>query len=287
MSDFTALSRPFAAGDIEWRVQSSGEKNNRIWARVLAYVTNRAIMHRLDEVVGPAGWRNEYAAAPCGGVMCGLSIKVDGEWVTKWDGAENTDIEGVKGGLSGAMKRAAVQWGIGRYLYDLDAGYATIHEGGKHSDKLKSGTWFNWDPPALPAWALPAPDQKPENEPASLETRQQITVLMHGRVIQPREREALDKRLANGLTQGKAAEAVTWLESLPEREDLATIKKRYFAMLNEAGGVDGVIRHEWQRRTTGKFSTKLWDVTDFQTAINAIEAGNGPSPLTLTGKAGK
>lgn len=24
------------------------------------------------------------------------------------------------------MKRAAVQWGIGRYLYDLDVGFATI-----------------------------------------------------------------------------------------------------------------------------------------------------------------
>ena len=49
------LRDPFAPEDIEWRVQQAGEKNGRPWARVLAYVTNRAIMERLDEVVGPEG----------------------------------------------------------------------------------------------------------------------------------------------------------------------------------------------------------------------------------------
>ena len=44
------LRDPFAPGDIEWRVQTAGEKNGKPWARVLAYVTNRAIMDRLDEV---------------------------------------------------------------------------------------------------------------------------------------------------------------------------------------------------------------------------------------------
>jgi hypothetical protein len=77
--------------------------------------------------------------------------------VTKWDGAENTDIEAVKGGLSGAMKRAAVQWGIGRYLYDLDEGWANIHDRGRHSAKDKNNKWFKWDPPELPPWALPNP----------------------------------------------------------------------------------------------------------------------------------
>jgi hypothetical protein len=91
---------------------SSGKNNNGIWAKVLAYVTNRAIMKRLDEVCGKAGWRNEYRDIPNnGGVECGISIKVEGEWITKWDAAENTQVEAVKGGRSGAMKRAAVQWG--------------------------------------------------------------------------------------------------------------------------------------------------------------------------------
>ncbi|WP_263317101.1 Rad52/Rad22 family DNA repair protein, partial [Enterobacter hormaechei] len=61
-----------------------------------------------------------------GGVECGISIKVEGEWITKWDAAENTQVEAVKGGRSGAMKRAAVQWGIGRYLYNLEEGFAVV-----------------------------------------------------------------------------------------------------------------------------------------------------------------
>ena len=77
------------------------------------------------------------------------------EWVTKWDGAENTDIEAVKGGLSGAMKRAAVQWGIGRYLYKLEESWINANENGAYRGKTKDGTPFKWDAPSLPSWALP------------------------------------------------------------------------------------------------------------------------------------
>ena len=151
--DLKTLKKPFSAQDIEWRVQRSGFKNGKVWAMVLAYVTNRAIMDRLDETVGPQGWCNKFEPGPNGGIVCGLSIKVGDEWITKWDGADNTGIEAIKGGLSTAMKRSAVQWGIGRYLYDLDVVFANVHEGGAHSGKLKDDTWFKWDPPPLPEWA--------------------------------------------------------------------------------------------------------------------------------------
>jgi len=157
--DWQALKRPFKPDELEWRVQSSGIKNGRPWARVLTYIQSRAIMDRLDEVVGPGNWRDEYGVGPGGGIMCGISISVDGEWITKHDGADNTDIEAIKGGFSGAFKRAAVKWGIGRYLYSLDATWADINPNGSHSDKAKDKEgkvqWFKWDPPQLPAWALP------------------------------------------------------------------------------------------------------------------------------------
>lgn len=161
--NFKALGECFHADEIEWRLQQAGDKNGKIWAISVPYVTNRAIMQRLDDVVGPANWKNEFAQGPEGGVLCGLSIKVDGEWVTKWDGAENTDIEGVKGGLSGAMKRAAVQWGIGRYLYGLDETFANVSDNGKLRGKTKDGKPFKWDPPRLPDWALPG---ETKEEPA-------------------------------------------------------------------------------------------------------------------------
>jgi hypothetical protein len=64
---------------------SAGGKTITESGKVLAYVTNRAIMKRLDEVCGKAGWRNEYRDIPNnGGVECGISIKVEGEWITKW-----------------------------------------------------------------------------------------------------------------------------------------------------------------------------------------------------------
>lgn len=150
------LDAPFASEDIEWRIQQAGKNNNGIWAKVLAYVTNRAIMKRLDEVCGKAGWRNEYRDIPNnGGVECGISIKVEGEWITKWDAAENTQVEAVKGGRSGAMKRAAVQWGIGRYLYNLEEGFAVVsatRAPGFHYAKSKEVGQFYWKAPALPAW---------------------------------------------------------------------------------------------------------------------------------------
>ncbi|HEX8696263.1 MAG TPA: Rad52/Rad22 family DNA repair protein [Longimicrobium sp.] len=161
--NYKALQAFFAPDEIEWRIQQAGEKNGRIWAICVPYVTNRAIQARLDDVVGPGSWKNEFKPGPRGGVMCGISIRVGNEWVTKWDGAENTDVEGVKGGLSAAMKRAAVQWGIGRYLYGLDESFAHVRENGRLRGKTREGRTFRWDPPQLPAWALPESAGKDEH----------------------------------------------------------------------------------------------------------------------------
>ncbi len=158
--NFIELATPFHADDIEWRIGSSGNSNGKVWARCFAYVTNRSVQQRLDDVCGPANWRVEFKEYNGGkenhGALCGISIKCGEEWVTKWDGANSTDVEPIKGGLSDAMKRAAVQWGIGRYLYQLKEGFATITNNKKDNwGKTKDGTSFNWIPPQLPAWALP------------------------------------------------------------------------------------------------------------------------------------
>lgn len=151
----------FSPDAVEWRVQQSGKKGDKQWALVLCYVTNRAIMDRLDEVCGAANWKNEYKSAPDGGVLCGLSIRIGDEWVTKWDGAENTDIEATKGGLSNSMKRAAVQWGIGRYLYKLEANFVEVTEKGDRTDHRifdkKTKVEGYWKTPKLPDWAVPQP----------------------------------------------------------------------------------------------------------------------------------
>jgi len=156
------LQKPFPAADIEWRVQRTLKTTKGPKAVVLAYVTNRAIMNRLDEVFGFGNWKNEYKEWRDKGVLCGISVKIDGEWVTKWDGAEETQVEATKGGFSGSMKRAAVQLGIGRYLYNLTENWVDIKDRGEHYINAKVKTngqdeWIKgyWDTPLLPDWALP------------------------------------------------------------------------------------------------------------------------------------
>lgn len=211
------LQEPFPPDGIEWRLQQAGKSGSgKLWAKCLAYVTNRAIMQRLDDVVGPGNWRNEYATGPGGGVLCGISIRVptnfatgESEWVTKWDGAENTDVEAVKGGLSGAMKRAAVQWGIGRYLYDLEEGWANIHERGRFQGSTKDRERFRWDPPELPAWALPQSNDGTATD-GQIEL---IQGLMRSHVVADTERAGIAKRLGNGMDAKQASECIDWLQN--------------------------------------------------------------------------
>lgn len=156
------LQKPFPPEDIEWRVQQSGfDKNGKAWALIMPYVTNRAIQDRLDEVFGVMGWSNELR--PVGdSFLCGIQVEVEGKKVVKWDGADQTDVESFKGGISNAMKRAGVQFGIGRYLYKLDTCFADLMENKSgtfkvkitNKDKSQSG-WYTYNAPQLPTWALP------------------------------------------------------------------------------------------------------------------------------------
>jgi hypothetical protein len=168
--DLSKLKEPFMPEFISWRIGQSGNGSKGPWARILAYVDNRAIMDRLDEICGPDRWWNEFKPGPNGGVVCGITILMDdGRAVTKWDGADNTDIEPTKGGISDAMKRAAVQWGIGRYLYDLGESWAEIvdgrGDGASHTVDKKNGLDFWWKPPRLPEWALPEASKRPAGRP--------------------------------------------------------------------------------------------------------------------------
>lgn len=127
---FDALSAPFPTEAIDWRVGSTnGEKTKGL---ALAYVDARAVMDRLDTVCGMDGWSNEYQFGHGSLVVCKLSIQMpDGAIVAKCDGAGETDVEGQKGALSDALKRAAVRFGIGRYLYGMDSPWVSITPMGK------------------------------------------------------------------------------------------------------------------------------------------------------------
>lgn len=88
----------------------------------LAYIDSRLVMDRLDEVVGVNNWEDRYTVLPGGTeVQCELRVRIAGEWVTKTDvGGESEQPDGgdrMKAAHSDAFKRAAVKFGIGRFLY--------------------------------------------------------------------------------------------------------------------------------------------------------------------------
>lgn len=116
---FTKLAEPFYADELEWKIQAWNNKNRleATKAMVVTYIDARAVQRRLDEAVGPENWSVKYVPGPDGGITCQLSLRIGNEWIVKEDGAEKTTVEPVKGGYSSAFRRAAVVWGLGRYLY--------------------------------------------------------------------------------------------------------------------------------------------------------------------------
>ena len=109
---FAALAAPFEPQEVKVRSHSG---------RQLAYITARTVMNRLDNVVGPEGWWDEYLPGE-NSVLCRLTIRLpDGSLLTKADAggyagmADSGDDD--KSGYSDAFKRAGVKLGIARYLY--------------------------------------------------------------------------------------------------------------------------------------------------------------------------
>jgi hypothetical protein len=161
--DLKALTAPFPPERVSWRVGSTSADKKRGMA--LAYIDARDVMERLDEVCGPENWQSRYPHAT-GKTVCEIGIKIGDEWIWKADGAGDTDFEAEKGALSDAFKRAAVRWGIGRYLYDLDAPWVDIEPAGR-SFKISAH-----EMPKLKA--LLAPKKKAEGkkaEPAKAEAK--------------------------------------------------------------------------------------------------------------------
>lgn len=116
------LKAPFSPDKLSWRIGSKtnwdkvkkcpSDPSKPVKANMLVYIDARDVQDRLDEVCSDR-WSNKFETIN-GRNVC--SITING--ITRSDGAGDTDIEGDKGGLSDAFKRAAVMWGVGRYLYN-------------------------------------------------------------------------------------------------------------------------------------------------------------------------
>lgn len=170
MIDWEKLTAKFPEKDLEWRVGSSWVRDGKVGARIFAYITARAIQDRLDEVCKQNNWRVSYNEIN-GGFLCTISIYDGTSWCPKSDGANVTDIETVKGGISSAFKRAASAWGIGRYLYALGEEFADVSmtkqrgEDWNYAKDKKSGKEYWWRRKVDGATPPQQTNEKPEEKP--------------------------------------------------------------------------------------------------------------------------
>jgi hypothetical protein len=109
---FAALAAPFDQAEVKSRNQSG---------KTIHWITARTAMNRLDTVLGPENWWDRYVPGEHS-VLCELTIRLpDGSTLTKADagGYAGMSDEGDddKSGYSDAFKRAAVKFGVARYLY--------------------------------------------------------------------------------------------------------------------------------------------------------------------------
>lgn len=181
-----ALAAPFEVGEVKFKPQAV--KNNR--ALALAYVDARVIQDRLDEVLGVEGWQDEYQLLPDRSVVCKLTLKLGDRWITKMDvGSPSEQPDGgdrLKAAFSDALKRAAVKFGVGRYLYRLQSQWADYDPVKKQFAR----------PPQLPAFALPGRrEPQPEAKPGRRATAVPQGLPADGEELHRRLRE-YDAKLA-------------------------------------------------------------------------------------------
>lgn len=137
---YEALIRPFEPNKLSWRVGATSK--DKTSAIALAYIDARDVMQRLDDVFG-LNWQCKYSHAETK-TICEIGVLINGVWIWRSGGAGDTDIEAEKGAISDAFKRAAVLFGVGRYLYNLPNKWVAIDD----YKKLK-------ETPELPRWATP------------------------------------------------------------------------------------------------------------------------------------
>ena len=111
------LREPMADRDVKERAGRGGRK--------FKYIDARAVQDRLDAIVGPGNRQTQYFAHQDGAVECTLTIydvsKADVGYRNNPEAAEGDaqfEHEPLKAAYSDALKRAAVHFGIGRFLYE-------------------------------------------------------------------------------------------------------------------------------------------------------------------------
>ena len=134
----TLLELPFRAAEITWRVLGDGERTEGE-ARIIPYAYRAAYMRRLDILFGPGGWTQSfsmttvsniqrskkvnkaYAMITTGKILVTSTITIEGFGTRSSTGEGWADDEnGTTRAQAQAFRRACAEFGLGRYLRELE-----------------------------------------------------------------------------------------------------------------------------------------------------------------------
>ena len=166
----------------KWKPQTC----NSYCANCVGYIDSRQAQSKLDEVCGGENWQDMYYEV-ANNLYCSIGIKVGDEWIRKSDCGVESNMDKEKGQASDAFKRAAVKWGVGRFLYNLKLVQinSTKNKKGKYMPADKNGKAI-WDKDRLTEICFAkqngtAPPAKPQpandTPPPSKVTKRQGEVL--------------------------------------------------------------------------------------------------------------
>jgi hypothetical protein len=132
------LELPFRAAEITWRVLGDGERAEGE-ARIIPYAYRAAYMRRLDILFGPGGWTQSfsmttvsniqrskkvnkaYAMITTGKILVTSTITIEGFGTRSSTGEGWADDEnGTTRAQAQAFRRACAEFGLGRYLRELE-----------------------------------------------------------------------------------------------------------------------------------------------------------------------
>lgn len=227
-----ALAEPFDQKDVKFKPQMV--KNNRCLA--MAYIDARLIQDRLDEVLGPENWEDNYKLLPDGSAMCRLRIRLGGKWVTKHDvgsPSEQPDSgDRLKAAVSDALKRTAVKFGVGRYLYRIGSSWVDY-------DPVKKQIV---SPPQLPSWAVPS-KQVSRSKPATVANDKEI------------EEAAKNKELTDAEVEKRLHDQKEWLTFISSEPDIGDMNNA----LRKFSKIDPAIKQNLWDKTLDYTQRKSWD----------------------------
>lgn len=206
------LTAPWDKKEVKWRVGSVSK--TKPLALPLAYVDARNVMERLDNTVGVENWQDRYEFHGTR-IICYLSLRINGEWICKSDGAGDSPVEAEKGGISDAFKRAAVKWGMGRELYDIKCRWQPI-------DTFKKLVGDSWNYVIKDA-VEDEPEPKPEPK-----------------VISPEQKlQAANKKAHAIILDYKACKDLDMLADVQEKyhKDLMRLNEGYGDIFNQISTV--------------------------------------------------